>query len=237
VTALELRGVTVRRGAGPVIRDIDLVVPRGEVTALVGPNGAGKTSLLEAISGAIPTASGSVSLDGVDLTGQRSAARFRRGLVHVEQGRAVFPGLTVLENLRLTARGADEVDRALEPFPELQKRRSSPAGLLSGGEQQMVVLARSLAADPRYLLLDEMSLGLAPVVFLRLLPFIGEIAARGVGVLLVEQFTHLALGVANSALVVAGGTATWAGPAAELLAEPHTLRRAYLGGGARAESA
>jgi branched-chain amino acid transport system ATP-binding protein len=229
VNALRVHGLTVRRGAGPVIRDVDLVLEPGRITALVGPNGAGKTSFLEALSGVVPPSAGSVHLGGVNVTRHSRVARARLGLAHIEQGRAVFPGLTVLENLRLTARTAVRVDEVLELFPELDKRRDSPAALLSGGEQQMVVLARAFAARPAFLLIDEMSLGLAPVVFTRLLPVVTRFAAEGAAILLVEQFTHLALGVAQEALVVSSGRVTYSGDAQPLLDSPATLHSAYLG--------
>ena len=228
--ALELTGVTVRRGSGPVIRDVSLTVAPGSVTALVGPNGAGKTSLLEAVSGVTAPSAGGIHLDGTPLTALSRTRRARLGLVHIEQGRAVFPSLTVWENVRIAAADRGEAREALDRFPELAKRRDSPCGLLSGGEQQMVVLARACAARPRVLLVDEMSLGLAPVVFTRLLPMIEEIARGGAGVLLVEQFTHLALSLAGSALVVAGGRVTYQGDAAALRDSPEILHRAYLGG-------
>jgi branched-chain amino acid transport system ATP-binding protein len=229
VNALRVEGLTVRRGAGPVIRDVTLTLEPGRITALVGPNGAGKTSLLEAVSGVVPAAAGSVRIGDTDVTRHSRVARARLGLAHIEQGRAVFPGLTVVENLLLTARTPARVDELLEQFPELQKRRDSPAALLSGGEQQMVVLARAFAARPAYLLIDEMSLGLAPVVFTRLLPMVTRFAAEGAAILLVEQFTHTALGVAQDAVVVSSGRVTWSGTAATLLAEPGTLHDAYLG--------
>ena len=229
MNALRVEGLTVRRGTGPVIRDVTLTLEPGRITALVGPNGAGKTSLLEAISGVVPAAAGSVRIGDTDVTRHSRVARARLGLAHIEQGRAVFPGLTVVENLLLTARTPARVDELLEQFPELQKRRDSPAALLSGGEQQMVVLARAFAARPAYLLIDEMSLGLAPVVFTRLLPMVTRFAAEGAAILLVEQFTHTALGVAQDAVVVSSGRVTWSGAAATLLAEPGTLHDAYLG--------
>ncbi len=231
-SALEISDVTVSRGSGPVIRNVDLTVPAGTVTALVGPNGAGKTSLLEAISGVIAPSSGTIVLDGTPVTKLPRVKRARLGLAHIEQGRAVFPSLTVLENLRLVTGDPDRIGEALARFPELEKRRDSPSGLLSGGEQQMVVLARAFASRPRFLLIDEMSLGLAPVVFMRLLPMIEEISAGGVGVLLVEQFTNLALGLATTALVVASGRVTYSGSAADLKEHPEVLHRAYLGGSA-----
>jgi branched-chain amino acid transport system ATP-binding protein len=227
---LELDDVTVSRGAGPVISHVSLVVRPGEVLALVGPNGAGKTSLIEAISGVTPNSGGSIRLGGESIDKLSRVARARRGIVHIEQGRAVFPSLTVRENLSLTARTPAEIDAALAHFPELEKRIDSPAALLSGGEQQMVVLARAFAAKPRFLLIDEMSLGLAPVVFTRLFPIVGTLAESGVGVLLVEQFTGLALGLAREAIVVASGHVTFQGEASRLRDEPQLLHRAYLGG-------
>lgn len=229
MSALELQGVTVSRGAGPVISDVSLSVASGAVTAIVGPNGAGKTSLLESISGIVRPSAGTISLDGEDLTRAARGKRARAGIVHVEQGRAIFPSLTVRENLALTARTQAGIDEVLAMFPELEKRLSSPSALLSGGEQQMVVLGRAFAAKPKILLIDEMSLGLAPVVFLRLLPIVSHIASTGVGVLLVEQFAHLALGIAQDALVVSSGRVSYSGPAAPLAGDEAKLRSAYLG--------
>jgi branched-chain amino acid transport system ATP-binding protein len=229
VNALVLDSVTVSRGAGPVISDVSLTVEPGRITALVGPNGAGKTSLLESVSGIVGPSAGTITADGVPIARLSRVQRARRGIVHIEQGRAVFPSLTVQENIRLTAGSAEATEEALSRFPELEKRRGSAAGLLSGGEQQMVVLARAFASRPRYLLIDEMSLGLAPVVFMRLLPMIEQFAQSGVGVLLVEQFTHLALSVASDALVVSSGRVTYTGSAADLAASPDVLHAAYLG--------
>ncbi|WP_353115700.1 ATP-binding cassette domain-containing protein [Microbacterium sp.] len=230
MSELVLDGVTVSRGAGPVISDVSLTVRGGEVLALVGPNGAGKTSLIESVSGVTPHSAGSIALDGESIGRLSRVARARRGIVHIEQGRAVFPSLTVRENLSLTARTPRELEAALAPFPELEKRIDSAAALLSGGEQQMVVLARAFAAKPAILLIDEMSLGLAPVVFMRLIPIVQQIAESGVGVLLVEQFTQLALGIAKEAAVVAGGKVSFHGTAEELQADAELLHRAYLGG-------
>lgn len=232
MSTLILDGVAVSRGAGPVISDVSLRLEQGRITALVGPNGAGKTSLLDGISGVAPISAGSIRIDDEPVEKLSRVARAKRGIVHIEQGRAVFPSLTVRENLSLTARTAAELDAAIARFPELEKRIDSPTALLSGGEQQMVVLARAFAAKPRFLLIDEMSLGLAPVVFMRLLPIVEEIAASGVGVLLVEQFTHLALGLAEEALVVASGRVGFQGPAQALRDDAALLHRAYLGGAA-----
>ena len=230
MSELVLDGVTVSRGAGPVISDVALTVRGGEVLALVGPNGAGKTSLIESVSGVTPHSAGSMMLDGEPLDKLSRVSRARRGIVHIEQGRAVFPSLTVRENISLTARTTAEQDAALAQFPELEKRIDSPTALLSGGEQQMVVLARAFAAKPRILLIDEMSLGLAPVVFMRLMPIVKSIAESGVGVLLVEQFTQLALGLAREAVVVAGGCVSFQGTAEALKEDSQLLHRAYLGG-------
>ena len=230
MNALRIEDLTVARGAGPVVRNVGFTLEPGRITALVGPNGAGKTSLLEAVSGVLPPSAGSVHIGATDVTKHSRVARSRLGLAHVEQGRAVFAGLTVLENLRLTARTPARLDEVLDLFPELRKRRDAPTALLSGGEQQMVVLARAFAARPAFLLIDEMSLGLAPVVFTRLLPLVERFAAEGAAILLVEQFTHLALGIAQDALVVSSGRVTYRGDARTLLGSPATLHAAYLGG-------
>lgn len=229
MSALTVEHVAVRRGAGIVIRDVSFRLEQGEVIALVGPNGAGKSSLIEAISGVVPLAEGAIRLDDEPITKLSRVARARRGIIHIEQGRAVFPSLTVRENLSLTARTPAAIAEALRQFPELEKRIDSPTSLLSGGEQQMVVLARAFAARPKFLLIDEMSLGLAPVVFTRLFPLVETLASSGVGVLLVEQFTHLALGLARQAIVVAGGHVTYQGDAESLRNDSALLRAAYLG--------
>ncbi|MEO6532630.1 MAG: ATP-binding cassette domain-containing protein [Pseudolysinimonas sp.] len=227
--SLKVTDVVVRRGVGPVISGVSLEVHQGNITTIVGPNGAGKTSLLESLSGIIPVASGSVQLDGQEISKLSRRQRSLLGLKHVEQGRMIFPSLTVRENLKLTARTKADFDEAMSLFPELEKRVDSLTALLSGGEQQMVVLARTFAAKPRYIMIDEMSLGLAPVVFLRLIPVIQGIAESGVGVLLVEQFAHLALKIATDALVVTSGHLSYHGPASKLLEDEALLRNAYLG--------
>lgn len=231
MSALELDSVTVTRGAGPVISDVSLTLRAGEILALVGPNGAGKTSLLESVSGVIGHSGGDIRVDGETIGKRNRVQRSRLGIAHIEQGRAIFPSLTVRENISLTAGTPAALKEVLQSFPELEKRIDAQSALLSGGEQQMVVLARAFASRPRFLLIDEMSLGLAPVVFMRLLPIVERIAASGVGVLLVEQFTHLALGIASEAMVVASGKVSHAqGPAGALEEDPELLRRAYLGG-------
>lgn len=226
---LKLDDVTVSRGVGPVISHVSLELAPGEITALIGPNGAGKTSLLESISGVIGISAGTLELDGQPLSKMSRRRRANSGISHVEQGRMIFPSLTVKENLQLTAKKKSDQEEALSYFPELEKRMDSQTILLSGGEQQMVVLARAFAAKPRYLLLDEMSLGLAPVVFLRLIPAIQKIAETGVGVLLVEQFAHLALKVSSDALVITGGKVSYHGSPEVLLKDENKLKKAYLG--------
>jgi branched-chain amino acid transport system ATP-binding protein len=229
MTTLTLDDVAISRGAGPVISGVSLTLQPGTITALVGPNGAGKTSLLESVSGIVQASAGNISFNGTAITTVSRRKRAKLGIAHVEQGRTVFPSLTVRENLEITSRTKSDFDDSLALFPELEKRLTSPAGLLSGGEQQMVVLARAFAARPKMLLIDEMSLGLAPVVFLRLMPVVKQIADTGVGVLLVEQFAHLALQIATDALVITGGRVTYSGRADALLASPETLHKAYLG--------
>lgn len=227
--SLVLNDVTVSRGVGPVISNVSLEIKPGEITTLVGPNGAGKTSLIEAIAGVLIPSAGTITMDDVNITKLSKRKRSRAGLAIVEQGRMIFPSLTVKENLQLTARTKADMDEALALFPELEKRLNNQSILLSGGEQQMVVLARAFAAKPKYLLLDEMSLGLAPVVFMRLLPVIEGIAKSGVGVLLVEQFAHLALKIAQDSVVVTSGRVSYQGDPKVLLNDAELLRQKYMG--------
>ena len=227
--SLVLNDVTVSRGVGPVISNVTLEIKPGEIVTLVGPNGAGKTSLIESISGVLIPTGGNITMDDVDITKFSKRKRARSGLAVVEQGRMIFPSLTVKENLQLTARTKADMDEALALFPELEKRLNNQSILLSGGEQQMVVLARAFAAKPKYLMLDEMSLGLAPVVFMRLLPIIEGIAKSGVGVLLVEQFAHLALKIAQDSIVVTSGRVSYQGDPKALLNDAELLRQKYMG--------
>ncbi len=227
--SLVLNDVTVSRGVGPVISNVSFEIKPGQITSLVGPNGAGKTSLIESIAGVIVPSAGSIVMDDLDITKLSKRKRSRAGLAIVEQGRMIFPSLTVKENLQLTARTKADLDEALGLFPELEKRLNNQSILLSGGEQQMVVLARAFASKPKYLMLDEMSLGLAPVVFMRLLPVIESIAKSGVGVLLVEQFAHLALKIASDAVVVTSGRVSYHGAPKNLLDDAELLRTSYMG--------
>ena len=231
---LHIHELTVARGNRVVVEDVSIEVPPGEVTALLGPNGAGKSSLVLAVGGVLRPQSGSVSLDGVDLTRSRPERIRQAGVAIVPEGRRLLPALSVEDNLRVAtytlprdqARAASE--RALELFPELKKRLSSQARLLSGGEQQMVVLAQALVSGPKVVLIDELSLGLAPVVISRLIPTLRAITDMGTGVLLIEQFATVALGLANQAHVMNGGVIEWSGSASELREKPELLHSAYL---------
>jgi branched-chain amino acid transport system ATP-binding protein len=221
VHVLSIEDVSVDRAGLTIVRGASLHVRAGEVVALLGANGAGKTTLLEGISGAVPVTSGRIVLDGERIDRLRPWRRSRRGLGHVEQGRAVFAEMSTLDNLRAAGR---DVEPVFGLFPELRKRADVPAGLLSGGEQQMVVVGRALLTRPRVLLVDEMSLGLAPVVVRRLARAVRELADSGVGVLLVEQFAALALEIADRAHVMVRGGVTQA----ETL-DHEDLRALYLG--------
>jgi branched-chain amino acid transport system ATP-binding protein len=228
VNGLAVRDLEVRRAGFPVVHACTLAAPPGDVTVLLGANGAGKTTLVEAVSGIVPAARGHVALDGREITRLARRRRARLGLAHVEQGRTVFGELTVRENLRVASRDGD-IGHPLELFPELRARLDVPAAHLSGGEQQMLVLGRALAARPRALLLDELSLGLAPRVVHRLMPVIREIADAGAAVLLVEQFAALALSIGDRAYVLRRGRIALERPCRELVGARDVLRAAYLG--------
>jgi branched-chain amino acid transport system ATP-binding protein len=228
MSALQVRGVSVQRGGLPVCRDVSLEAPAGEVTVLLGANGAGKTTLLEGLSGVLPLAAGEVHVQGESVGGQRRDRRARAGLSHVEQGRSVFRELTVEENLRLPA-GRGPAEAALARFPSLQRRRDTAAVHLSGGEQQMLVIARALCASPKVVLIDELSLGLAPIIVRELMDRVRELADQGIAVVLVEQFAALALAIGTRAYVMSHGAVVFDGGCDELRREPERLQRAYLG--------
>ena len=232
--SLRLNGLVVTRGGRDVVRDVTIEVPPGEVTALLGPNGAGKSSMVLAVGGVLPLKAGSVKLGDRELAGRRSERIRHAGLAIVPEGRRLLPDLTVEENLKvatysLKGKAADAGrSRALELFPELQKRLSTKTGSLSGGEQQMVVLAQALVSQPKFVIIDELSLGLAPVVVQRLIPTIRDVAESGIGVLLIEQFASVALGLSNGAYVMEGGRIQYSGSAKELRDDPSRLHSAYL---------
>jgi branched-chain amino acid transport system ATP-binding protein len=231
---LRVEGLCVPRGGRSVLRDVSIEVTPGEVTALLGPNGAGKSTLVLAVAGTIRPTAGTVTLGDRDLTGRRPEQIRQAGLAVVPEGRRLLPELSVADNLRVATymldRDAAEegTQYALELFPELKQRWEATARSLSGGEQQMVVLAQALVSRPSVVLVDELSLGLAPLVVKRLVPILGSIAAAGVSVLLIEQFAHVALGLANRAFILQGGRIRYAGTARELQDDPDLLHSAYL---------
>jgi branched-chain amino acid transport system ATP-binding protein len=232
--ALRLESLSVERGGRAVVRDVSLEISPGQVTTLLGANGAGKSTLVLAVGGLLRASGGRVLLGDRDLTTLRAERVRRAGVAIVPEGRRLLPALTVQDNLRVATytlsaeRAKQGVAYALELFPELQKRWQSQARLLSGGEQQMVVLAQALVSQPKFVLVDELSLGLAPVVVKRLVPTVESVAASGVGVLLIEQFAHVALDLAETAYVIERGRIRYSGTAQRLKDEPELLRSAYL---------
>jgi len=236
--ALNLKKVSVARGGHTVVHEVSIDVAPGAVTALLGPNGAGKSSLVLSVGGVLKPLGGSVEMDGKDLAGRRPEKIRQAGLAIVPEGRRLLPELTVEDNIRVATYSLSRSQaqagrqRALELFPELQKRLTTAAGSLSGGEQQMVVLAQALVSQPRYVIIDELSLGLAPVVVQRLIPTIRSVAEAGIGVLLIEQFATVALGLSERAYVMEGGRIRYEGAAKELREKPELLHSAYLFRGA-----
>ena len=236
---LEVRDLRVAYGHVEAVRGVSLSVAAGEIVALIGPNGAGKSSTLNAIAGLLRPASGSVRLEGRELAGVSSHGAVAAGIVLVPEGRAVLQRMSVFENLligsearpwsggREQARAA--IDRQTARFPSLQRRLDAPAGALSGGEQQMLAIARGLLSQPRILLLDEPSMGLAPLLVRQIFDIVKDIHRAGTTILLVEQNARMALQAAQQAYVLERGEVALQGPASQLAADPR-LQAAYLGG-------
>ena len=232
---LEVRNITVAYGGIQAVRDLSLDVAEGEMVCLIGANGAGKTTTLKAISGLLAPAGGTIRFDGQTISGLAPHTVAKRGLALVPEGRGIFPRMSVAENLLMGAycrNDAGEVQRDIERIynllPRLAERRQQIAGLLSGGEQQMLALGRAMMARPRLLLLDEPSMGLAPLMVQAVFEIITEIAASGVSVFLIEQNAHLALKTCSRGYVMESGSITLADTARALAANP-AVRHAYLG--------
>jgi len=235
MSLLRLEQLQVSYGGIRAVKGIDIEVRQGELVCLIGANGAGKTTTLKAVTGLVRAAGGRVLYDGQDITGLRVPEIARRGLALVPEGRGVFAQLTIEENLAMGAYArndragvAADVERAFSLFPRLKERRAQTAGTLSGGEQQMLAIARALMSRPRLLLLDEPSMGLAPLMVERIFEVIRTIAAEGVTLLLVEQNARLALETSHRGYVLEGGLVSIAGEARTLLGDPR-IREAYLG--------
>jgi branched-chain amino acid transport system ATP-binding protein len=237
---LEVRSLSTGYGGRAVVHGVDLAVNKGEIVALLGANGAGKSTLAKAISGLLPVQSGSILLDGESIDRLAPGERVRLGIAHVPEGRQVFAGLSIAENLRLgahvhRARLSDaEMKRRIaevcESFPVLLERIHQPAGTLSGGQQQMLAIARGLMAQPRYLVLDEPSLGLSPILVVDIFRMIEKLRARGLAILLSEQNARMSLAIADRAYVIETGRVVIEGGGRELLARPEVAER-YLGVG------
>ena len=235
MSLLELRGVEVAYGDLPALRGVSVSVEAGETLSVVGANGAGKTTMLRAISGLMRPRAGQILFDGERLDSLPSHAIVGRGVVQVPEGRKIFPSLTVLENLELgsyvaaaKARRREGLEEVFGLFPRLKERERQAAGTMSGGEQQMLAIGRALMARPRLLMLDEPSLGLAPIIVTEIFRIIGEINRSGTTVLLVEQNTRQALALSRRGYVLENGRVVLEGTGAELLGNEH-VKRAYLG--------
>ena len=231
---LRIEGLKVSRGGHQVLHGISLEIPPGQVTTLLGPNGAGKSTMVLAVGGVLRASAGEVTTNGTSLTKLRPEQIRRSGVAIVPEGRRLLPELTVEDNIRVATYSLSRedarrgVEYATELFPHLETRWNAVARTLSGGEQQMVVLAQALVSRPKFMLVDELSLGLAPVVVQRLIPALENAAADGVGVLLIEQFVHVALALAQGAYVLEGGRIAYEGTAKDLKENPDKLHSAYL---------
>lgn len=228
--ALELRDISGGYGHTTVLRGVSITVPAASVTALLGPNGAGKTTLLKTVSGLLRPTSGTVVIDGEDVTKLSPFRRTARGVCHIPEGRGIFRSLTVRDNLIMqSAKGSegDALERTTEVFPILGNRLQQPAGTLSGGEQQMLAMARAYVQKPRLILVDEASLGLAPLIVGSIFEFLHQLAQEGVALLIVDQFVTRALAMASTAYVLGRGEITFAGSAQELA--DRDVFKEYLG--------
>lgn len=232
---LDIRGVDVAYGGIRAVRQLSLHVQPGELVALIGANGAGKSTTLRAICGLVPLAAGSIHYRGQNLAGQPVHAMVRQGLVMVPEGRGIFPQLTIEENLHMGAYSranqsamAAEVEQVYARFPRLAERRKQTAGTLSGGEQQMLAMGRAILSKPQLLLLDEPTMGLAPIMVDKIFEVIQDISRQGVTILLIEQNARLALEASQRGYVLESGELTLEGPGHELLHNPK-VRAAYLG--------
>ncbi|AXB43665.1 ABC transporter ATP-binding protein [Amycolatopsis albispora] len=237
MTLLELSGVSVHYGRIKAVSELTLTVAEGEIVTLIGANGAGKSTTMRAISGIRPLSAGSISFAGEDITKLRADLRVVRGISQAPEGRGIFPGMTVMENLDMGAYARKDrknlqpdLDRVFELFPRLAERRTQVGGTMSGGEQQMLAIGRALMAKPKLLLLDEPSMGLAPQFIQQIFRIITEINNQGTTVLLVEQNAQQALSRAHRAYVLETGQITKTGTGQELLADP-SIKEAYLGVG------
>jgi branched-chain amino acid transport system ATP-binding protein len=233
IPILEVMDLRAAYGRIEVLRGVDLSIPRGAVVALLGPNGAGKSTLLKVISGQMAATSGDIHLAGVHVKNAKPDELARLGLTTIPEGRSVFPNLTVEENLRLMSYAGVPAEKVLETafsyFPRLHQRRDQMAGTMSGGEQQMLALSRALASDPALLMLDELSMGLAPLIVEELYDTVAQIAETGVSILVVEQFARTALRVSDYAAVMSGGRVVATGEPDEINA---TMSDVILGGAA-----
>ena len=237
MTLLELKDVSVHYGRIKAIHDISFSVDEGEIVSLIGANGAGKTTTLRTISGLLQPSSGSITFDGEDITKMKAHLRVVKGISQSPEGRGIFPGMTVLENLDMGTFGlksksgvSESYERVFSLFPRLDERKKQLGGTMSGGEQQMLAIGRALMSQPRVLLLDEPSMGLAPQFIRQIFKIITEINAQGTTVLLVEQNANQALARAHRAFVLETGAITRTGTGKELLADP-AVKEAYLGVG------
>ena len=227
---LELRNITAGYDAGTVLRDVSITVPDGAVVALLGPNGAGKTTTLKVASGMLGTRSGQILIDGEDVTNKAPYQLARRGLCHVPEGRGIFPSLSVTDNIRLQAPARNfkaSLGNATAVFPRLGERAKQISRTMSGGEQQMLALAHAYVSDPQYILLDEVSMGLAPKIVEEIFEYLHDLAGQGKSMLLVEQYVGQALKLADYVYVMDRGTITFAGEPGEISEE--TIMNSYLG--------